>query len=233
MYTVALCLSNDEYAASVLDTLEAFGVPSGGKLRVYRFRSSDSLLIALFQENLPVNLIIIDTALPDGSGLHAAMNIFKSFATIKFIFISRDYEALCDAFRMKARGYFVPPVNSAALKKILFAVVSENKNDYFVIKTKGIRKSVSFEDIIYVESFKRIVVLTTKDGVYETYSPISGVEALLPQDMFVRCHKSYIVNVNYIDYIQNDMLHTTTGNAVPIGKSYRQGLIQAYEGVPL
>ena len=106
-----------------------------------------------------------------------------------------------------------------------------NLRPYFTVKNKDMLMRISFSDICYFESRKRIVALYTKKQVIEFYSKLSDVMQLIPQDSFVRCHQSYIVNMSEVTEIDKTArcFRIASGASIEISKSYYTQAVSEYE----
>ena len=88
---------------------------------------------------------------------------------------------------------------------------------------------LSFEDIVLIQREERSTVLYTADGSrYVTGDSLGDMEERLPPDLFFRCHKSYIVNMRYIDRIDRKNVLLQGGRAVPISRSKQEETRKRY-----
>jgi DNA-binding LytR/AlgR family response regulator len=78
------------------------------------------------------------------------------------------------------------------------------------------------DDIYYLESEGNYVRICLADEKYLTLRTLSSFAAQLPQNSFIRIHKSCIINRNYIDYVEGNMVVLSNAAKLLIGKSYRQ-----------
>ena len=83
------------------------------------------------------------------------------------------------------------------------------------------------DDIIYIEGLKDYVIIRMNEGRVITLQTMKSLEAKLPQDKFMRIHRSYIVGLNQIQAVIGNMVEITEKNQskhLPIGKNYREQL---------
>ncbi len=102
---------------------------------------------------------------------------------------------------------------------------------YIIVKNKEALIRVNFSDIYYFESSKRVVSLFTKKKVIKFYSKLGDVMTMLPQNGFIRCHQSYIVNMTEIIGLDKALrsFRLTNGTSIEISKSYYAQSIEEYE----
>lgn len=76
-------------------------------------------------------------------------------------------------------------------------------------------------DILYVESWKRIVEIHLVNGeTLRSYMRLSDMAKMLPAS-FVQCHKSFIVNVRHVVGLNSDALHLSSGTIIPVARGRR------------
>lgn len=81
-------------------------------------------------------------------------------------------------------------------------------------------------DILYIESMKDYIKVVTPHNTIITKLSMTSVEAMLPEKLFVRAHRSFIVAVNRIKSFTNDLIEIDK-TEIPIGKLYRNGVLKA------
>lgn len=95
------------------------------------------------------------------------------------------------------------------------------------IEMDGERILIPLEQIVYIESNSRRIILHTLQGDYEYYEKMYVLEELLEQDDFVRCHQSYIVSKRFVtDYNSTEIRLDQIG--LPIGRKYKAQVYQAF-----
>ena len=95
------------------------------------------------------------------------------------------------------------------------------QEDFMFVKTEYRMQKVMFEEVQYIEGMKDYLRIITKSEKIMTLQNFQGMLDMLPQDNFIRIHKSYIIAINKIDHI--DRGHVIIGKErIPIGESYKQ-----------
>ncbi|WP_215223773.1 LytR/AlgR family response regulator transcription factor [Echinicola shivajiensis] len=96
--------------------------------------------------------------------------------------------------------------------------------DALFVRDKGCLRRVKFKNILWLKGDGNYTTLVTKDKVYSLRNILKEFEALLPEDEFVRIHKSYLVRLDKITTISPKEVTIETEN-VPVGRTYYQKLI--------
>lgn len=91
------------------------------------------------------------------------------------------------------------------------------KKEILLPTTKGQRR-ISLSGILYAEAMERVTKLALTDRLEELNIKFSDLSALLPERQFVLCHRSYLVNLDYVGYIRSRELELTTGEVLPVSK---------------
>ena len=104
-------------------------------------------------------------------------------------------------------------------------------DEKFCIDTKGQKTFVPIDKIIYFEAREKKISLNTKNREYQFYSSLDAIEQSLPACM-VRCHRSFIVNVNHIMEVisSENLLYCTDDVVVPYSRGYKGQVIKALRG---
>jgi DNA-binding LytR/AlgR family response regulator len=100
---------------------------------------------------------------------------------------------------------------SADLSTSKFIFVKANKKNY----------KVDIDDIFYIEALGDYIKIHTSTQVLVTYQSMKKIELILPSNIFVRIHKSYIVSVNKIKSVEGNMVEVKN-EKLSIGNSYKQ-----------
>src|SRR5258705_4648845 len=168
----------------------------------------------LLNEN-DIDIIFLDINMPKINGI----DFVKSSKTTASIIMTTAYpEYAAEAYGLDVLDYLVKPIafdrflracNKAKeireLKKI--KQVKPNKtNDHFFIKCNNQIEKVFYEELIYAEAMLNYVMLFTNSKKMIVYVTIKSLEEQLPADIFMKVHKSFIVNLSKIRSIEGNIL---------------------------
>jgi two-component system, LytTR family, response regulator len=190
----------------------------------------------------PVDLLFLDIRMPQLNGT----DFIKTLKNPpKVIFTTAFSEYALEGYELDVVDYLMKPIrfdrfvkavnkayplNGAAahLKPVVASAVEEKKNESFVY-FRADRKMVKvmLDDILYIESMKDYIKVFTRQGVIITKQSISSVEAMLPEKLFVRTHRSFIVSINKIKSFTNELVEIDKTD-IPIGKLFRNGVMKVF-----
>lgn len=166
---------------------------------------SPSELLKYVKSN-PVNVVILDIDLNDDiSGLKLAETIRKQDKNIYIIFITGHLEYGLMAYRYKTFDYIAKPLTYERFQETilrLYEDVSDENPKY--IRLDNNKTIIPENSVKYIQKDGMKLIFTTDTRTYEVYNSFNKLAPILPKQ-FVRCHKSYIVNLDKI----NDINFTT------------------------
>jgi DNA-binding LytR/AlgR family response regulator len=129
--------------------------------------------------------------------------------------------------------YLVKPVTPArflqAIERANEAVESNKEEvkvgeqEFVFVKDNGILKRINVDDIMYLEAMGDYVKVHTQQKFHVLHATLKSIEEKLPLSKFIRVHRSYIVSLNKIDFIQEGII--TIGKAsIPVADTYKSVL---------
>ena len=174
---------------------------------------SGDALIDLFEEKRP-SVLVMDVEMPGKTGIECARIIQDIAPRTVMIFSTAHEKYMSDAFEVYAFDYLLKPFKAERALRTFNLVRDrlEEKQTVPVMKprsdTKGLgrimlrnRDGVSFVDIekiLLVQREERQTVIYTEDSRFTTGDALGEIEEKLPPELFMRTHKSYIVNISHI-----------------------------------
>lgn len=190
----------------------------------------------------PVDLLFLDIRMPQLNGT----DFIKTLKNPpKVIFTTAFSEYALEGYELDVVDYLMKPIRfdrflkavnkayplatqAASLKPVIATIAEEKKNESFVY-FRADRKMVKvmLDDILYIESMKDYIKVNTVQGVIITKQSISSVEAMLPEKLFVRTHRSFIVSINKIKSFTNEIVEVDKTD-IPIGKLFRNGVMKVF-----
>ncbi|WP_272151196.1 LytR/AlgR family response regulator transcription factor [Tenacibaculum aiptasiae] len=187
--------------------------------------------IQVMQKN-KVDLFFLDINMPEITGLSLAKIIGQKSKVI-FTTAYRDYAV--DGFNLNVVDYLLKPI---AFERFFEAVQKVTKSNN-TVTTKGespqkgfmfIRSDrkmvkINFNEIEYIESLGDYVKVFLNQTIIVTRETMNNIENKLPQNNFIRIHRSYIVSFNKISSYTNEFIEINK-KALPISRSYKESTLQ-------
>jgi len=152
-------------------------------------------------ETLKPDGVFMDVEMPNMDGIEAAKLMLDIQPKIMLIFITAHQQYMPQAFELYAFDYMVKPFKLERLKQTLkrmIVTLSPNQTDTLLIKNREQTAILNQNEIILIQRENRSTVIVTSSCKYTTTQTLSELEQKLNNDIFIRSHKSYIINKNKI-----------------------------------
>lgn len=198
--------------------------------------TSGTAAYSFLQDN-PVDLLFCDIQMPNLSGMDLSRMLPER---TRIIFTTAFSEYAVEGFKVRALDYLLKPISyddflSATVKAKEYFEVTEpaevtgqRKIKSIFVKTEYRLQQIDLDKITYIEGLKDYVKIHLNDGSTPVLSlmRLKNLEDTLPNEDFVRVHKSFIVRLTAIEAIERS--HILIGqDRIPIGDSYKPRLYQA------
>jgi DNA-binding LytR/AlgR family response regulator len=192
-----------------------------------------------FLQNNSVDLVFLDIRMPGIDGIEFAKTIGKETLVI---FTTAYPEYALESYEVDAIDYLVKPIEFDRFLKAVekatdyHSLLSAQKNslesitdEYMFAKAERRYFKIMFSSILFIEGLKDYVVIHTTEQKIITKMNLKTIFEQLPQKLFFRVNKSYIVNSQHIrSFDNNDIL--ITSYEIPIGTAYRDAFFEKFLG---
>jgi len=180
-----------------------------------------------------IDLIILDIEMPELNGFDF---IGSLDVPPNVIIVSSSERYALKAFDFNVVDYLLKPVTygrfcKATDKTLKYFSRKDNTNagdkEIFIKKGSSLVK-LKLKDIVYIEALENYVTLTTSDDKYTIHFTMKAIENQLPSGIFIRVHRSFIINKSIIQTIKENSLDLKVGDSlknIPVGKSFRDSLL--------
>jgi DNA-binding LytR/AlgR family response regulator len=180
-----------------------------------------------------IDLIFLDIEMPE-------MNGFDFIGSLdsppNIILISSAEEYALKAFDFNVVDYLLKPVSYSRFCKAIDKTfryftrkdLSNAGDEEIFIKKGSTLVKLKLRDIIYIEALENYVTLNTNDDKFTIHFTMKAIEHQLPSGVFIRVHRSFIINKSMIQAIKENSLDLNVGGSlkcIPVGKSFRDSLL--------
>ena len=195
--------------------------------------------LTFFREGNHVDVLFLDIEMPHLSGLE----LLRVLADPPEVIITTSRQDFAvDAFDLRVTDYLVKPFDFARFTQAVERVQSRSapqapaaevpaSADLFVkVNSRMVR--VNFNEVLYVEALSDYVNIVTPKQKYIVYTTLKALETrLTPFPSFIRVHRSYLLNTQHIDSIEDNTANLRGGHFVPIGKSYQESFYKGLQRI--
>jgi DNA-binding LytR/AlgR family response regulator len=185
-----------------------------------------------FLNKQPVDLILVDIQMPDLTGIEFVRTLEN---TPKVIFTTAYAQYAIEGFKLNATDYLLKPFSyeeflKAVQKAYKIAELENNaattlevNNQFLFLKSEYKIRRINFNDILYIEGLKDYIKVFIKGEPKPILSlnSIKALEQKLPEDKFMRVHRSFIVNLDQIDTIERSRI-VFGKEYIPVSDQYKE-----------
>ena len=178
--------------------------------------------------HVKVDLIFLDIKMPGLNGIDFIKSL-KNPPAVIFTTAFSEYAAA--SYELEAVDYLLKPITLERFNKSLDkffklqpVIVNEEKS-YTYFKVSGKLVKVEHGNIIYAQSIKDYIMLYTIAGNLIVHMTMKYLNELLPESLFMRVHRSYLVNQSHITVIGKSQIQLNDIE-IPIGEHYKETLAQ-------
>ncbi|MEQ9405163.1 MAG: LytTR family DNA-binding domain-containing protein [Cyclobacteriaceae bacterium] len=187
------------------------------------FICSDAMEAINLLDKNTVDLIFLDINMPKLSGLSFYRSLNKK---PHVIFTTAYAEHAVEGFELEAMDYLLKPFSFErflkAANKAKNLISSTSENNFILLKADKKTHRVNFEDLLFFESIGDYVKAHIRGkNVLIIGDTLKKLEESLPENLFIRIHKSYIISISHLEYIEGNRVKIGD-ELIPVGQTYRE-----------
>jgi len=171
----------------------------------------------------PFDIYFLDIYMTDVTGMEAAFEIREAEPDACIAFITSSTAHMSEGFEVGAVHYVLKPIAAAAVDEAVSRClrILGKQEKYITLSVERLPQKVLLSEILVVESSDKYCRLTTKDGVIKSYVRLDEVETMMDDARFLRCHRSYLINMDYAKGVVDGLFEMIDGTRVPIKRDKR------------
>lgn len=219
MINIAIC--DDEKVQ--VELLEKYVInwakKNGIRIEVELFFNAESFEF-LWSMDKKFNILLLDIEMPGKDGIQLAKRIRKEDNLLNIIFITGISDYISEGYDVEAINYLIKPIKEDKLYECLSRAIEKIpiEEKTILIDVEGETIRLIEMDILYIESFSHSVEIHTLKDTYRVRKNISTMENELNQNSFIRCHRSYIVNLKHIKRIGKTDIILDNDDLIPVSR---------------
>lgn len=221
----AIIIDDDSFSRKILSNL----ISTSDKVEL--IKEFDNAVTALDEiTKLDCNVVFLDMEMPEMNGMEF-ISAIPAGQHIVVISSKTDYAA--ETYNYDVTDYIVKPFERNRFEQSLnkieemessYSKISKDSDHLFIKKNKGYTR-VNYEDITFVEALADYVQINTAKERYTVLSTMKSISQRLPQKQFLRIHRSYIVQLDKIERLDESMV-LIGDKSVPVSRSYKETLLK-------
>ncbi|MDR1547364.1 MAG: LytTR family DNA-binding domain-containing protein [Hungatella sp.] len=233
MLYIAVCDDNIDELSNMVQLIDLYRTSRHLNCEHAVFPNGFELISAL-EKGKRFDIYCLDIMMPGFTGIDAAKEIRTFDKTAPILFFTSSPEFALESYSVKAINYVLKPISKEKLfftfDELLEQIKLEKDEDAVIIKgNEGIQK-ILISNLIFAEVIGRNVLYHLRSGKViectEAFSPVC--DNLMKYGCFMKPHRSYLVNMQYVDTIENHQITLQTLSSVPVAQGKAKEMKQQY-----
>lgn len=233
MLQIAVCDDNIDELSQMVQLIDQYRVIRNFSCEYVAFSNGFELVSAL-EKGKRFDIYCLDIIMPGFTGIDVAKEIRGFDKTAPILFFTSSPEFALESYSVKAINYVLKPISKEKLfftfDEVIEQIKAEKDEDAVIVKSnEGIQK-ILISNLVFAEIIGRNVMYHLRSGkVIECTEPFSSVcDKLLKYGCFIKPHRSYLVNMQYVDTIENHQVTLQTLSFVPVAQGKAREIKQQY-----
>lgn len=236
MLRCAICDDDYAFLLSFQQRLAGYCAPHGAECECSLFITpSEFLLAATADEDSPppFDIMFLNVDLGWWDGINIARTLRRAGIKTLIIFVSNHLRFAPDGYSVGAFRYLLKDELDEKFPEAMDAAFAQLQRQSEIIEVKCGKDiyPVPLGNILYIESDKRTVIFALQNYSRKsltTYRKLSDLEAELTDKGFLRVHKSFLVNMRYVDSIKNYVVTMKNGESMQTSRQNYKELVEAF-----
>jgi len=220
MIRAAFCDDDPSVLNELCSLMDIYRAEHSYDLTWFSFRSPLELL-AEIERGVRFDILFLDILMPGENGIDAAAEIRRIDSSIKIIFLSSSAEYAVQSYSVNAFFYHLKPLSREAFEQLMDSVLSaceREQTDSLLLRCKNGITRLNPQRLEYCEVIHRTLFIHLIGGnILETIGSLDELSRyLLPHGHFLRPHRSYLVNLDYVETISYRAIIMASKSEIPI-----------------
>ena len=187
-----------------------------------------------------IDLIFLDIQIKDNNGIDLIKRLKKIPA---IIIISSFKEYALEGYSISAIDFLTKPIDFEKFEKAVHKAVTsinltnnlvnankkiEFNRDYILVKENQGTLKINYNEVIYISALENYIKIITPVKHYIVLSTLLQFERSINNHPFLRVHRSYIINLNYLKTINKEILQLSDDTQIPIGEQYKSDILEIF-----
>ncbi len=232
---IIVCEDNRLYQKSICEKIRQWKDETQHHgIKITCFLSSEDFL-EQWQKGIKMDIAFLDILFDhELNGMEVAQSIRKRDQNVPIVFITNSNAYIRDGYVVQAFRYLNKPVyyeDIAQCLEVAYERYTLAHNKYFILTNAGNRLAIRYEDILYIETRSpySIVYHSNSREAIRLRCGIATLLPKLPNELFVMCHRSYIVNIMHMRCIRHRELVLSNQQLLPVSRSYAKEVNEAFD----
>ncbi len=228
MKRIVLCDDVELERQILKELLTLYFEEKGEEISVIEYESGEALIADVEEGYLEADLLFLDIFMKDMNGMETARKLREMDRKGPIVFLTASPDFAIESYEVQASGYLLKPYDVEKIKELTSRLLKDDGKRRVAVKCKRQYRYPYTDDIVYIDSDRHAVTIHMSDGAeIVTQEKLGDLETRIGEPRFLRCHQSYLVNMDYIRDAQDDFA-LSDGTTIPIRVRGRKEIIEEY-----
>lgn len=220
MYKVAVCDDELIVAEKIEYMAKEILKEMTGDFSVDIFTKGEEIINRLKEESTAYHIVLLDIIMDGIDGVRVATELRENGINTTIVFITSAAEFAIKGYEVQAFRYLLKPLNNDELRKTLMLDYKHNYENKYLSLIRGAEvRKIPVDDIFYVEISGRKIAIHLLDDIIYYSEKLSDFQHYLPCDNFIRCHRSFIINISKVSMVKRYEAILINEKSVPVSKA--------------
>jgi len=229
MIKIAICDDSEYIRKQNENLLVKYSIQKGFDFVISQFENGESLLEKIDD----FDLVFLDYQFEDkgADGMEIAKAIRKKNKDITIVFLTSYTGVVFETFEVSAFRFLIKPLDEEKLFSTMDDYVKTLvENDTFMVKVSGVNHYIKEKYITYIEASGKnsIIHFINKSDTLECGETLLSIEARVSKKHFFRCHKSFLINMKYVESFSHNDIVLENNEIVAISRQKYKSFNNAY-----
>ena len=224
---IAICDDNQIDRRVICDLLRCYADEASLRLFLTEYEAGKNLIYDV-EDGMWFDAIFLDIFMNEQLGIDVARKLRGMGYNGNIIFLTSSADFAVDSYEVYAYSYLLKPTGFDKLKTVMDRMIPATDQSAYQIKQYNTIVRIPVGEILYIESSNTKCILhRAGERKYTVYKQLTAIEGELQDPRFLRCHQSYIVNMDHVRDV-NTAFVLSTGEEVPIRQRGLKGVRETY-----
>jgi len=223
---IAVCDDEQLFVDSLKDAVYAYSNMYRLEIAVDKFYCGEDLLDSVTD----YDIVFLDYKMGGIDGLETAKALRDKNSKCTIIFLTSYPQFVYESFKVAPFRFFKKPLDVQELHEALDDYFTQFGNNYpFIIMVNGEKRCIQTNDVVYLEADNKKCYVNLVNERLHCASTMAQVSKLLPNSIFYKVHRAFIVNFNYIDRYVKEKIYLKNGHYVFSSRMYLSSFRKAFK----
>lgn len=224
MYKVVICDDEPKILKGLLNAIKS--TFSNLNVDAEYYSTNNAIELLDYIKNKKVDILFLDIDMPECSGMQVADYMLENASRSLLIFVTNHDELVYESFQYHPFGFIRKSYFALEVEQVISRAIKElsDRQDTISIRVNGETIIIKLAEVMYFEADSNYInVFMTKDS-YHFRESLGVLENQLAVKGFIRIHKGFLVNQQFVHAIRYDEIELSDGRLLPIGRTNRENV---------